>query len=923
MALFEFNWTPNINSGTIAQRVSYRQKSIGGDFISTGFNPANDLSITASSITINGLLNNVIYEFKLQNICQVGGAIDGRIGEFIVFECPIISLSATKNIIIVNIPEQNEDIKIKYTLWDEQQLIKYDTIISTDNQTTFTNVEPNTKYIVKVELIANINNVDIISPCYSTTSITTQAEQSCGEITNLIISNSTSNSLSLSWYSTEDNFKVSYKLPVSSTWIDFITTTDNFVTITGLNSSLTYDIKITSNCGTVNTIQGTTNTVQCTPIQNLSVYDETGDSVTISWTSSSDINRYEVRYKKVSDLYWNTFITNASNPTIVYGLELETAYNFEVIGYCNIGNVFSYINGNTTSEIIEDCNSVSNLRLLYSDYNSLNIAWNSISNAEQYIIEYKKSSDSIWIEYGETNFTNITIEGLEENTDYDIRVLTDCGSSQSEYSNITLTTESQASSCSPVTNVNITLNDTTAIFTWTNSSEAISYNFLYRLVGDTWIEQNNINSPITLNGLESGDYEYKIVSICSSSNEEYTGTFSLSNSSSCGTVVNTSYVSEPTSVTISWDALSGAEYYEVVYRQNGSFTWIDAPNTTTNNIVLSGLSENEFYEVSITPICEGNTAGDSTDLNAMTYCNKLEANKSPIVGIINSDTWFLGCKGGLYTLPYTIVNENPWEKSNIEISYQDEVIASIYDLPDEEDFLEFIYTPTIPECSIKISYFTSVPIRITETGTEDPLEVCDSVLDLVVYGGNYDPTTPLVGRTLYEDPKMVTVFDGQDTFHKYQAGGYIYTVKINSSGVITEINSENCPTTGIYNVFFSNNGKNFPTDILISATSSPPAFPNNVNDQLGPTEKGWTVSTFPNTKGQAHFSLLDVGSYNFAITLQTFIPSVFPMPRRKLTVYKNGNNIIEKKLHFVVGTWGWSTGSITIEEDDIIEIRLN
>ena len=73
MATLTLTWTPNITVNVINQRAYYRRKTTGGAFLTTGFSPSNDLSTAASTTDKGSLLDNVVYEFKVANICTDGG----------------------------------------------------------------------------------------------------------------------------------------------------------------------------------------------------------------------------------------------------------------------------------------------------------------------------------------------------------------------------------------------------------------------------------------------------------------------------------------------------------------------------------------------------------------------------------------------------------------------------------------------------------------------------------------------------------------------------------------------------------------------------------------------------------------------------------------------------------------------------------
>lgn len=171
-ATFTLNWTPNINSKVIAQRAYYRQKSLGGTFSDEGFDPPNDLSITANTVSITDLLYNTIYEFQITNICD--DATDPVVNnngtiEAIVFKCEPVSATIGYDNIKVYISSLTEDItKVKFSLYNSSEvLLQVITSTASNNyaEATFNNLDSETIYIVKTQYYTILNNQQIISNC--------------------------------------------------------------------------------------------------------------------------------------------------------------------------------------------------------------------------------------------------------------------------------------------------------------------------------------------------------------------------------------------------------------------------------------------------------------------------------------------------------------------------------------------------------------------------------------------------------------------------------------------------------------------------------------------------------------------------------------------------------------------------------------
>ena len=59
---------------------------------------------------------------------------------------------------------------------------------------------------------------------------------------------------------------------------------------------------------------------------------------------------------------------------------------------------------------------------LAADEGLVMATWQACENAASYAVEYKKSNESSWTSAGNTTYTTMTIEGLYQNTSYDVRV---------------------------------------------------------------------------------------------------------------------------------------------------------------------------------------------------------------------------------------------------------------------------------------------------------------------------------------------------------------------------------------------------------------------------------------------------------------------------------------------------------------------
>lgn len=175
MAQFNLSWFNTaviINPNAISQRALYRQRLVGGAWISTGFTPANDLPKTASASQSPVLANNIVWEFKVEAICEEGGPTinDNGLQEGLKFAClePVISNidvdSATIALNVINTDISSATF-ILHKAADDVVVAGPTTIARVSNSITWnvTGLDPETNYYVETILYAIVNGAQIAS----------------------------------------------------------------------------------------------------------------------------------------------------------------------------------------------------------------------------------------------------------------------------------------------------------------------------------------------------------------------------------------------------------------------------------------------------------------------------------------------------------------------------------------------------------------------------------------------------------------------------------------------------------------------------------------------------------------------------------------------------------------------------------------
>jgi len=183
MATLYLSWDNSAISGNpnvISQRVSWRRKSIGGAYFTTGMSPSNDMSPATNGASHTTVVVNQVFEYKVEAICTEGGPISNLNGnqEGIIFQCNIMpEFTPGANNILVELDVSATDIiKARIKLYKAFDDSLQDNLVVTASAGTishdFTGLAVGTPYYVTIDYIALVNGVEV--------SVTDQDGSPCG-----------------------------------------------------------------------------------------------------------------------------------------------------------------------------------------------------------------------------------------------------------------------------------------------------------------------------------------------------------------------------------------------------------------------------------------------------------------------------------------------------------------------------------------------------------------------------------------------------------------------------------------------------------------------------------------------------------------------------------------------------------------------
>lgn len=184
MARATLNWTAGGGGNSTGQRVDYKQNSSA-----TWLQFGGLLSPSANTVTVTGLLDNVIYDFRIVNLCSDGGPTNSPVDTKVLITCPSVTYTDLPTSIAYQFSHLGGDVT-KYVvellnaagtavLDTKTHLAPSGTIAS-----TFTGLTPSTNYGVRITVYAG-TSFQFAKTC-PVSNRTTAAPNPCNAPTNVV-----------------------------------------------------------------------------------------------------------------------------------------------------------------------------------------------------------------------------------------------------------------------------------------------------------------------------------------------------------------------------------------------------------------------------------------------------------------------------------------------------------------------------------------------------------------------------------------------------------------------------------------------------------------------------------------------------------------------------------------------------------------
>ncbi len=155
--------------------------------------------------------------------------------------------------------------------------------------------------------------------------------------------------------------------------------------------------------------------------------------VSLTWNLIDTPQSINARYRPVDASTWDTLF-NVTQPLVLTGLSGCTVYEVAFESIC--ADTSTGFQANHQFETLGCCELPGNIQST-SGETSLSISWDAVFAAETYLVQWRPEGTTDWLEEETVNpFT--TLSGLEGCTYYETRIKTDCDTTESDFTDITI-----------------------------------------------------------------------------------------------------------------------------------------------------------------------------------------------------------------------------------------------------------------------------------------------------------------------------------------------------------------------------------------------------------------------------------------------------------------------------------------------------
>lgn len=250
------------------------------------------------------------------------------------------------------------------------------------------------------------------------------------------------------------------------------------------------------------------------------------------------------------------------------------------------------------------------------------VTWDAVPGAVSYTVSYRRlDQPGAWNTVSITNNV-VVLNGLDPTTEYVVRIQSHCaqGLRSNASAPVRFTTEPQPAPCAVPDGLRVVAEmNTSAILTWNAVPGASSYVVRYRQDDNpsSWVNLAVMNNVAVINGLNSSKWHlFRVRARCGGGNNstyspvEYFQT--TPQITTCDPATGITFANTTnTSVDLSWNAVSGATSYLLLYRPVGSTNWNRERVFGVTSYTLTGLMPGTTYQFRMKTLCGPNRSNNT------------------------------------------------------------------------------------------------------------------------------------------------------------------------------------------------------------------------------------------------------------------------------------------------------------------------
>lgn len=403
-------------------------------------------------------------------------------------------------------------------------------------------------------------------------------------------------------------------------------------TLDGLQANTFYTVRVKADCGgdfseysaetSFYTVPAPYVCPMPTNVQAAKVYN---NAALITWTPGDDKQKeWWIEYKTADEDIYTHFQTVNEPQVTISELDPETEYAFHVCAYHN-GVISEYAGLTFTTTAGTPCATPLGVKLAGpASQHSAVVTWTIYDDRpDAWVLDYRSEYESSFHSVEIVN-PPYTLDGLEENTRYDLRLKARCGDSFSDYTReASFWTTPPDATCADPTGLQVSdVTASSAYITWTAGEEAQTEWYVsYKRTDGVGYEYGQMvfdKPEITLIGLDGGvEYEVSVTGICMIYSGSISTTFTT----------KTPVCDAPTDAyllmireegpVIFWTPAARQTSFNVWYKKASEAAFTHSVNIVGNSCTLAGLEYATDYEVQITGLC-GAVESDPSNIVSFT-----------------------------------------------------------------------------------------------------------------------------------------------------------------------------------------------------------------------------------------------------------------------------------------------------------------